>query len=46
MLKAQVNILELKQPDTKAETNQKKTENDGEDELQTLKKVVAEQNQV
>lgn len=46
MLKAQVNILELEQPNTKAETEPKTRENGEKAELQSLTKAIAEQNRV
>ena len=42
ILKAQVNILEMEQPDTKGESKCRMTENDDEDELQSLKRAIAE----
>ena len=44
MLKVQVNIIEMEQTDTKGESKCRMTENDEEDELQSLKRVSAEQN--
>ncbi|KAG2275607.1 hypothetical protein Bca52824_058162 [Brassica carinata] len=46
MLKAQVNILEMEQTDKKGESKCRMTENDEKDELQSLKRVIAEQNRV
>ena len=46
MLKAQVNILEMEQIDTKGESKCRMTGTDEDDELQSIKRVIAEQNRV
>ncbi|KAF8109816.1 hypothetical protein N665_0090s0002 [Sinapis alba] len=46
ILKAQVNVLEMEQTDTKGESKCRVTENDDKDEFQSLKRVITEQNRV
>ncbi|KAJ4917655.1 Uncharacterized protein Rs2_03205 [Raphanus sativus] len=46
VLKDQVNTLEMKRTDAKGESKCRVREDDNEDELQSLKRVIAEQNQV
>lgn len=46
MSKAQVNILEMEQTDKKGGSKCRMTENDEKDELQSLKRFIAEHNRV
>lgn len=46
ILKAQVNLREMEQTDTKGESKCRMTKNNDEDELQSLKRVIAEQSRV